>query len=94
MAVTESSRVVLVTAPATITKNTWAVARFRWVTLTVGTGDSCVVQDGFGNVIWQSLATATAAVTWSEETDFSKEPPVNGLICATLTSGTLYIYLR
>ena len=74
-----------------ITKDTWAVARMRWVSKTASANDTCVVSAGDGNVVWESNATGA---DWSEETDFSKEPPIAGISVTTLTSGNLYIYLR
>ena len=88
-----SSRVVAVSGgTGPVTANTWAISRMRWVSPSATSGDTCAVNDGYGNPIWQSVAQQTAP--WSEETDFAKEPPIAGISVATLTSGTLFIMLR
>lgn len=75
----------------TITTMQVAVARIRWVSSAAAQGDTCVVEDAVGNVVFESEATGA---DFSDEIELGKVPLINGLKVSTLTSGNLYIYLR
>lgn len=79
------------TGTGTITTNVVGVARMRWVSATAAQGDSCVVKDTAGNIVFESVASGA---DWADEVELGKVPPILGLQLTTFTSGHLYIYLR
>ena len=75
----------------TVTKNTWAISRIRWVSKSASAGSSCVVKDAVGNIIFESNATGA---DWQDETDLSKVSPIAGVQITTLSDGDVSFYLR
>ena len=75
----------------TVTKNVWHLSRIRWVSSGAGQGDTCVVKDAAGNVIFESEATGA---DWSDEVELAKVEGFLGVQVTTLTSGTVYFYLK
>lgn len=75
----------------TVTANSWAIARIRWVSASASVGDGCTVTDTAGNIIFESEATGAP---WSDEVELGKMPPFQGVKVSVLASGNLYFYLR
>lgn len=75
----------------TVTTNTWALARIRWVSSAATAGDACTITDTAGNIIFESEATGA---DWSDELELGKLPPFLGIKITALTSGNVYFYLR
>ena len=67
------------------------ISRIRWVSKTASAGDTCVLSDSAGQVIFESSATGA---DWSDETDMKDVQMVNGLAVTTLTSGNVYVTLK
>ena len=66
---------------------TLPIESIRWVGATTA-GHSCVVTDGTGNVLFESVADAANFVD-----AYPIYKAVQGVIVATLGSGTVYVYL-
>lgn len=64
------------------------ITSIRYVSATAASGDECKVTDINDNVIYDVFATGANYV---DSQRFEKQPMVNGLKVATLTSGTVYI---
>ena len=72
------------------------VRKLRWVVASATAGDNCqIFDDAAGDIIWESVATATAP--FQDESDFDNgfDLRANDLtgLTATVDSGVLYIYL-
>ena len=63
----------------------------RWTSGSLA--DTCVLKDKDGNVRWQSVGTIANN---REESLFPPDHPLmfNGLMCQTLTTGTVIIYTK
>lgn len=77
----------IVDTAATLTTERVRLLGFRWVGATAA-AESCVVTDGAGVVIWESIA---AGDNYVESDLFPAARTYKGLIVATIDSGTLYV---
>ena len=66
---------------------TLSVESIRWVGGSTA-GHSCIVTDGAGNVLFESVADAANFID-----AYPIFKAVNGIIVSTLGSGTVYVYL-
>ena len=89
--VSTGGSVVECTGTGVVTVNTWALARIRWVSLSAAANDECEITDTAGNAIFQSFATGA---DWSDEVELGKVAPFLGIKIDTLTSGSVFFYLR
>lgn len=91
MAVTQSGmNVVKFAAAADAVTGRMYVKKFLWDNPTT-VAHAISVTDTAGNVVWSNTC-ATAKETI--QSDFSPPLKVDGLIVATMGSGTLYVYLE
>lgn len=66
------------------------ITKIRWVSASAAAGHRCVIQDGSGNPVWESVAPADDHVDsdgWGDENPLA----IVGLIVPTLSSGAVYI---
>lgn len=89
--VSTGGQTVECTGTGVVTTNVWALARIRWVSATASAGDECEIYDTAGNAIFQSFATGA---DWSDEVEMGKVAPTLGIKIDTLTSGSVFFYLR
>jgi hypothetical protein len=76
------------------TTQTIVIERIRWHDAGGSAGDRAVVQDGFGNLLWNTTASGSnyeevEDMTWLQK----KTRTLHGLLVPTLSSGTLNIYI-
>lgn len=77
----------MVDTAATITTDRVRILGFRWVGAD-SAGDACIVQDGKGVTIWESLC---AGSNYVESDMYPAARSYTGLIVATIDSGRLYV---
>lgn len=68
------------------------ITKIRWVSTTASAGHQCVIQDGNGDPVWESVAPADDHVDsdgWTDDNPLA----VTGLIVPTLSSGAVYIHV-
>jgi len=75
----------------TVTTNTWALARIRWVSEAAAQNDTCIIKDAAGNVIFESYA---GGANWEDEVELGKVVLTQGVQITTLDSGDVFFYLR
>jgi hypothetical protein len=86
--------IVVDTAGAgTLLLTRFEVVRIRWVSAGASAGDTVSVQDQHGNVKFASVA-AGANYVESEGWHYNSPLVFDGLKVPTLSSGTVYIYVR
>ena len=66
------------------------ITKIRWVSASASAGHQCVIQDGSGNAVWESVAPADDHIdsdAWTDENPLV----IVGLKVPTLGSGAVYI---
>jgi len=84
---------VLDTASATVyTKNQYMVTGVRYVSSGAAAGSECKLEDQSGHVFFDSVASGA---DWNDgQTINLGGILINGLIVATLSDGTVYLYFK
>lgn len=77
----------MIDTAATLTTDRIRVLGFRWVHADTAC-DTCVVTDGAGVTIWESVC---AGANYVESDTFPAPRAYKGLIVATIDSGRLYV---
>lgn len=77
----------MIDSAATVATERVRVLGFRWVGATTA-GHACIVQDGAGVTIWESLC---AGDNYIESDMFPAPRTYKGLIVQTIDSGRLYV---
>src|SRR2546428_7832774 len=82
---------ILDTASTTVSLKRITVNAIRWDATGAVSGNTAVLTDQNGNVIWESLVFLTGALAYSFVA-FPDGQVFDGIKTGTLSSGTIYVY--